>query len=73
MHRVNVFGRSKLNREKDILQNVSSKAIDQCSKSRRGFFCNYYRKGELEFLRGMRKIQQYKSLKILKSRQYTMV
>ena len=68
MDRVKVFGRQELDVEKEMLQKVSLQAMNECSSSRKkssGYFCDYYKKGELKFLDEVREIQRNKSLEIL--------
>ena len=70
MDRVQAFGREELDVEKEILQKVSLQAMNECSNSRKkssGYFCNYYKKGELNFLDEVREIQRNKSLAMLRS------
>ena len=76
MDRVQAFGRQELDVEKEILQKVSLQAMNECSNSRKtssGYFCNYYKKGELNFLDDVREIQRNKSLEILRSIKDTVV
>ena len=70
MDRVKAFGRQELDVEKERLQTVSLEAMNECSSSRKkssGYFCDYYKKGELNFLDEVREIQRNKSLEILRS------
>ena len=70
MDRVQAFGRQELDVEKEILQKVALQAMNECSNSRKkssGYFCNYYKKGELNFLDEVREIQRNKSLAMLRS------
>ena len=76
MDRVKAFGRPELDVEKEMLQKVSLQAMNECSISRKkssGYFCNYYKKGELNFLDEVREIQRNKSLEILRSIKDTVV
>ena len=70
MDRVKAFGRQELDVEKEMLRKVSLQAMNECSNSRKtssGYFCNYYKKGELNFLDEVREIQRNKSLEMLRS------
>ena len=69
--RLEEIGRLRLEEEKLLLRNFTSKIISQCEKRKpmaRPNICNYISKGEFTFLDEVRNIQREKSLKILELR-----
>ena len=69
--RLEEFGRLRLEEEKRILRNFTSKIIRQCEERKpmsRPNICNYISKGEISFLEEVRNIQRKKSLQILELR-----
>ena len=73
--RLEEIGRLRLEEEKLLLRNFTSKIISQCEKRKpmaRPNICNYISKGEFSFLDEIRNIQREKSLKILELRNDTL-
>ena len=61
------FGRQRLEYEKEVLRNLSESTLHRCKQKPVANFCQYFNKGEIEFLDELRENQRNKSLKLLKS------
>ena len=71
LKKVEAFGRVEMDKEKQMMRNVLSRAISQCkvvqnvSTKNIRHFCNYYRKDEFLMIDEVRDIQRKKSLDII--------
>ena len=67
MTKLDVFGKQRLENEKQVLRTITDTTIKRCNENIADNFCQYFRKGELKFLDELRDLQTNKSLKLLNS------
>ena len=67
MTKLDILGQQRLEDEKQVLRNVTEITFKRCNENYADNFCQYFRKGELNFLDELRNIQTNKSLKWLNS------
>ena len=67
MTKLDILGQQRLEDEKQVLRNVTGITFKRCNENYADNFCQYFRKGELNFLDELRNIQTNKSLKWLNS------
>ena len=67
MKKLDVFGKQRLENEKQVLRTITDTTIKRCNENIADNFCQYFRKGELKFLDELRDLQTNKSLKLLNS------